>query len=400
MPSRFFALALLIVVAASGCGLLSALADGAVDAGAPPGSTADAAPAPDDEDPRDGGRVETDAGAVDAGPALEHRVRLRFDRGAPSEPLVGFPLMVRLTPARAPLSELHAEQSLRFVDDDGVTVLAHEIERFDTEEVIAWVRVPEIDATGEDFIWLEIDVDHEFAASTPALVWQDEFAGVWHLGGNVNDSLRQAHGSQSATSDVEGPIAGAKRLTGGAFVELPASGCGDTEAGTVSLWLRLDPLSEEAPTEQMLFYFVQPEPVRGNQDGFGGDDELHAFVTPDGRPGFFIENAGMDGDLRVEGSAPLADGGWHHLAVTWERGGEGRLLVDGAQTSGIQGAWGAFTPGRCFLGRALAGARSYSGELDDVRVSTVARSVAWIEAEIASGKDALVSFGEVETPLP
>lgn len=73
-----------------------------------------------------------------------------------------------------------AGADLRFVDADGTTVLAHEVERFDpTAGTLVWVRVPEV-ASASDFIWLYFGNPNAVDDAAPDQVWNG-YVGVYHM---------------------------------------------------------------------------------------------------------------------------------------------------------------------------------------------------------------------------
>ncbi|HLE03934.1 MAG TPA: DUF2341 domain-containing protein, partial [Anaerolineales bacterium] len=85
------------------------------------------------------------------------RRKLTFNNAAQAENLVNFPVLVVLNSSRIDYGQTqNAGQDLRFTDSDGVTLLAHEIEKWDEAGTsYVWVKVPQIDASSTtDYIWM------------------------------------------------------------------------------------------------------------------------------------------------------------------------------------------------------------------------------------------------------
>jgi hypothetical protein len=109
--------------------------------------------------------------------------------------------------------------------------------------------------------------------------------------------------------------------------------------------------------------------------------------------GLWIDAAGRwlaGGPVNIRGSAAAT--GWSHVAIVQDGvAGTRRLYVNGAlvASGGAQAAtgWGAL-----WIGGAASVSQYFGGVIDEVRVSSVARSATWVEAEYMSGSDAFVSF--------
>ncbi len=88
-----------------------------------------------------------------------------------------FPVLVVLDSSRIDYSKVEdAGEDLRFIDDDDLTVLAHEIEEWNESGTsYVWVKVPRIDGlSSTDFIYMYYD---NFTASDV-----QDIAGVWSNG--------------------------------------------------------------------------------------------------------------------------------------------------------------------------------------------------------------------------
>ncbi|MCH8006119.1 MAG: DUF2341 domain-containing protein [Planctomycetes bacterium] len=114
---------------------------------------------------------------------LERR-KLTINNSDQTEDLDDFPLLVKLDGTRIDYTKtLNLGEDIRFIDDDDLTELKYEIEKWDESGTsYVWVKVPQIDGSSStDHIWIYYDY---FAASDnqdPPNVWTNGYAGVWHL---------------------------------------------------------------------------------------------------------------------------------------------------------------------------------------------------------------------------
>lgn len=112
-------------------------------------------------------------------------------------------------------------------------------------------------------------------------------------------------------------------------------------------------------------------------------------------------------DINVEYMSLLKDGAWHWYAVTWNGstgpGSAGGVLLyrDGTHPSGDRGvAQDGDSPylgdfgSDLFIGNSVGTVSSFTGDLDEFRVSSTARGALWIEAQYLSMADAgYLSYG-------
>ncbi len=120
---------------------------------------------------------------------------------------------------------------------------------------------------------------------------------------------------------------------------------------------------------------------------FGSGTSVNMFLTPkngaNGNLRFAITTSGGAGEQRIDGTAALTSGGWHHVAVTLS-GTTGTLYVDGQQVGQNTGMTlrpsdlGATTQNR--IGRSQYNDPYFNGRLDDFRVYAGALSAAEISA--------------------
>ncbi len=338
--------------------------------------------------------------------AWSRRRRIDIDNTGQDEDLEDFTVLVTLDSESFDFEATAPDGiDLRFVDDDGQTVLAHHVERWDPATASAvWVRVDRVDASsGDDHLWLYYGNAAASDASDEAGTYDSNHVAVWHL-----DETRGPHvdgttgisctwqGGGGGTQDAVGQIAGAVELDG--IEDVVA--CGDDQIvdtidATITAWVRS---SLTGDTRQGV---VSVESLMGDFPG------LSLYVRrSDGAIGTWSNNGyrfALDPTNRVTADE------WAFLAIrstrdevrglievsrnggaweTIESGDTNDLRIDPGTPTAI-GKW----PGR----GPDAGLR---GTLDEIRISNVVRSDAWIRAQYLSSAGMFVTVGEAQSVCP
>jgi hypothetical protein len=325
------------------------------------------------------GRVGFDGGAVEQ--------RLRLDRVAPAEVLIDFPLLVILDDTRAELARMRPDASdLRFHDPDG-SLLAHELEQAGAR-VIAWVRVPKLDA-GTVVIARYGDPD---APAASGRAWSSDYEAVWHLGGDepLDSTGRGHHGTAIGSRRAPALIGDGRDLDEDKQegIEIPDATTLGFGAFTASGWAY-----ERTPPSIFDAIITRQFADTNSNDLFAGIRDGEAYGAVKGpNP---IELRGGTAGIGV----------WHHVATTADAATV-RVFLDGVgvATAGSSAPFvhsahpiylgadrnssdpGEIGPDDDFLG----------GLLDEVRLERVARTPAWIAYDITSMRDQLISYGPVE----
>lgn len=329
--------------------------------------------------------------------AWAHRVKITF-QNANSEALTDFPVMVRLDQNSIAASHTSLDGAdLRFVDADGQTILKHEIDSWSpSSNSFVWVRVPTIDASDNDYIWLYYGNPNATDEQKPAEVWND-FIGVYHLSPSFKSSTKFADstGTIAGAWDnelspgqiVEGPINQAIDLDGNHFVHIGDNGkvaANPGQARTVEAW---------AKTSQMLNQAIVYE--EGECLGWylgmnASGDALGSFITD------AIDPPCQEGIVERLVTANASAGMWHYLTLVVDRPGlEMRLFVDGIHvgSTDIDNTARADGNGVFRIGSDHDGGMgSFVGTIDEVRVSNNARSAGWIAAQHKSMTDNFLNF--------
>ena len=309
-----------------------------------------------------------------------------FPGYARAAPLTNFPALVRLGshidgfdygqfggPAGA---------DLRFADVAG-EALNHEIETWDPAGVCAvWVRVPEMRGTGT---LVRAYWGHPSAQALPCTtngaVWSEGYKAVWHMGDTLRDSVTGERVAMDYGSALTAGVAGAGRtLDGTAHVD-PVFVSRDW------YWLHM-------VNGMTVSFWANPDASR----------DCHVFGTQTGALDLFVGMAGGQSPawrFAVQNGRTTAlsalPGQWQMVSLVLE-GGQALAYRDDSSTP--VGGFTEFVPDtRPLLGtvNTEGTVTNFSGTLDEVRLSFVARSSDWLWAECATVADhaSFTRYGEV-----
>jgi len=334
------------------------------------------------------------------------RRAITFNNASPGEALADFPVLLILDSGRVDYASTQdTGADLRFVDANGVDELDHEIERWDKSgDSFVWVKVPQIDASDADFIWMYYG---NVAASAPSAqkasqVWSNGFQAVYHFDQDLRDSSGGGvHGDDSghATAAGAGRIGGGRVFAGDqSYVDLGSnrSLARGTSVCTLSTWINEDRNDYEqhlisisanngsTPTtsSRATLIFKMGE-IRGggrsdDAEGFIGGDTVGAGLVAQ-QWIYLVTVIDFAGDeVRFYKNDDFA----YALPVSFS-------LAQTSDTTSTSNALGAEDPGIApFL----------DGTLDEARIAVVGRSAAWIAAEYRSQADlGFVVYGSEES---
>jgi biopolymer transport protein ExbB len=312
-----------------------------------------------------------------------------------ADPAGRVPVLIRLHSGNFSFGDAQDNGAdLRFIAADDKTPLTYHIETFDPLLGVAavWVDVPDFPAGSAKQIWLYYSNKKAPASGDAAQTFDPDYALVYHFdqaaGTPPKDATAYANNALTAPAGIDdGAIIGkGARFTGAGAVAVPPSSSLAIAAGgpfTFSAWVKSD----------------VPQARGGLYTRRDGTSSL-VIGLDQGVP--FAEIAGGT-PAHIAGTQAIAKGAWTHIAVTAD-GKALTLYVNGHSVATSPGslpalntvtALGGEAPNTTPAGTPTA---SFIGEMDEVRISKVARPAAAILADVASqGPDQhLVVFGTDE----
>ena len=250
---------------------------------------------------------------------------------------------------------------------------------------VVWVKVPEINPETPTTIYMYYDSPSAEDGQNKEGVWDDNFKGVWHLNSTQwqDSTSNQNHGTAlgDVAIDADSKTTSAAKFDGvGDVIKLPNSTIGNWDKITLVAWVKMP---QYAKTKWPGFIAAYTDAASHNI-GLG---------IWQGRGNLWYE---VDTNI---GNYP----NYGTLTVPWDEWFQAAMVYDGTnlteylnavkgKTSSASGILSNIT----YLGLGNDGDiyGPFTGLLDEVRISNVARSNAWLKAEYNSMNDNLISFGE------
>ncbi|QEL16308.1 LamG-like jellyroll fold domain-containing protein [Limnoglobus roseus] len=202
---------------------------------------------------------------------------------------------------------------------------------------------------------------------------------VWHMADAVRDEVGTLESKDTGTTPVTCVVGRARRFPGqkGVFG-------GDRIEGY--------PVGAAAHTTEAWFRAERPN---GTVIGWGNEQGQGKVVMQYRSPPHVRMDCYFSGG-DVAGTRPIPLGAWTHVVHTYEKG-ESRVYVNGAldgMSKTASAPLNVRTPARLFLGGWYHN-YDFVGDIDEVRVSNVARSAEWVRLQYENQKAAQTLVGPV-----
>jgi len=316
-------------------------------------------------------------------PGWAYRKQITIDHTNVNGTLNNFPVMIEFTDANVGANAQADADDMLFTTSDGTTKLAHEIESYDpaTGHLVAWVNVPVLSSTEDTILYMYYGNPTAENQENSTGVWDANYLAVHHLeeteGDVITDSTEKNDGIQSnVVLNVDGKINGADQFNGvDSRITLPQVYTNETQF-TIDMWYYLD-----------------------------GDKQSYLISQRDSatQQGVLIQYTGLSGYIqmfvnnRVVERPTFHD--WHQVVGTYD-GTRMRLYVDGDlwTNSLVNLTWPEVDT---LIGDRSLFDRTYQGILDEIRLSDVARSAAYIKTSYNNQNDpsSFIRVGEEEVAL-
>lgn len=298
----------------------------------------------------------------------------------------GFPVLVRLHRDWFDFSQAKADGSdVRIADPVGQP-LPFQVETWDAArgDASLWVRVPRIEGNARQALVLHWGKADAVSESNGRAVFNESngHLSVWHLGDTVRDEVGTLASKDTGTSVTNGLIGRARHFSGqtGVFggdqiTNYPAG----ANAHSTEAWFRtrtpnttLVAWGNERPQGKVVMQLRSPPHIR-----------MDCYFS--------------DGNVAGTNRLPLGD--WTHVVHTY-RQGESIVYVNG-QPDGRNARNGTplaiKSPARLWIG-GWYHHYSYVGDLDEVRISSVARSADWVRLQYENQKPQQTLVGPLVQP--
>lgn len=284
--------------------------------------------------------------------------------------LDGFPVLVRLHQDWFDFSQAKANgDDIRFSSVTAsatATPLAYQVEGWDAASGTAsiWVRMPTITGNARQALhvhWGKADATSE-SNGTAVFNESNGYLSVWHMNDPVKDEVGTLEAKDTGTTATAGMVGRARHFAGkqGVFcgdkIATYPSGAG---AHSTEAWFRA-----EVPNATIIGW--------GNEGGGRGSKVRMQFRSP---PHLHIDSDFSD--VKGEGALPMRE--WIQVVHTYANG-EGRIYINGVLDGSAKPTLNIKAPLRLWLGGWYDN-YDFAGDLDEVRISRVARSAEWVKAQ-------------------
>jgi hypothetical protein len=321
------------------------------------------------------------------------RKRITFDptKVSGATDLTDFPALITFT-ADADMKSVgnggHVESSsgydIVFTLEDGVTQLNHDLGGYSatTGSLTAWVKIPDLSVSFNTYIYMYYGNSAITTDQSSTSTWSNGYVGVWHFNNSLNNS--------TGTSGLNGTNAGSTNTATGMFNEArnfarsstqyvnvtPYNSAYDlTSEITVSAWINLASIGVD-------------QKVAGNQNNTTGgwkfgvfsDNKIELEIRTSGNSPFLSRSA--------SGGSTLGTGTWYYAVGMYSDAGNyirtyrnGTLDRNYGTTASLGTSNGTMKFG---CEPFQTNSANWDGIMDEVRVSNVARTAAWVATEYAN----------------
>ena len=295
-----------------------------------------------------------------------YKMKISFANYNKTEPLTNFPALVVFSNGMAGTTFDFSTflstngHDLRFTDSTGTTNLNYEIDTWSTAgRSYVWVQVPKL--TNNCSIWArwgDASQASQPTYTTNGATWGNGYVGVWHMGQtNAQEStIKKYNGVASGNTNCSGFVGGAQAFGTGNQLTIPTLPF-TSNAVSVEAWVQHRTV---ASTVQNYFRFNSETAVL-RQGGNNG--ELN----------FYVKNASGFQHVSVPGQ--IIVGPWYYLAGTFS--GSQLAYKNGVQVGSASPGGTLVTAASAFMG---SSSEPMDGYIDEVRLSSVARSANWLWA--------------------
>jgi len=306
-----------------------------------------------------------------------------------------FPVLVRLNRDFFDFSQARANgEDLRFATSTGIP-LAYQIEDWDAGSGTAsiWVRIPTIKGNARQEIrlhWGKADAESESNGSA-VFNADNGYASVLHMDEALKDELGTLTPKDAGTTPASGIIGEGRHFVPGKGIN-----CGNKITNypysdspfTSEAWFRAEP---EAAGSMIVYWGRYATRYNGKT---GDGNEVGIGIESPARLSW-----GSDGPGGARAGTALSMRQWTHVAATYAEG-TSRIYVNGTLVgSNYHKAAMSIVKDICMnIGGWRGGSYSFAGDIDEVRVSRVARSADWIKLEYENQKAQQTLAGTLVQP--
>ena len=297
----------------------------------------------------------------------------------------GFPLLVRLTQASFDFSQAKAAGAdLRF--SSGGQPLVYQIETWDAAKGTAsvWVKIPSIKGNAHQEIKLHWGKADAASESNGGAVFNADngYGSVIHMNDALKDEVGAVNPVDGNTTVAPGVIGAGRHFTAGKGIP-----CGEN--------IMVFPTGSNPHSSECWF---RAEAAGTNVMAWGNEERQGKVVMTLNSPPYLKMECYFSG-ADVAGGSTLPLGPWMHVIHTYKNG-ESKVYVNGILDGSSTSAAAPLAikqPAKMWIG-GWQNNYNFAGDIDEVRISKVARSADWIRLQYENQKPLQTLVGGLVQP--
>ena len=296
--------------------------------------------------------------------------------------LASFPVLIDITDSNLNRSRADGYDIVFTDAGDPPTQLDHEIEFFDnnTGHLVAWVRIPLLSSTADTELYIYYGNQGASNQQNSAFVWDSNYVMVQHLEESSSarydstSSLNNGMAYGALKKSVVGKIDGADEFDGlDDYVSVPNSpSLGISGAFMIEGWFR----SNQGLVQEASNWYGGVRKYRAYELGWQGFTDGWSTSIYSGGTRYYVDSR----------NAYMPQGEWHYVVGQYD-GQNLTIFLDGQSIASasigprtIDKNANPFLIGRCV-------SQFWNGTVDEVRISNVARSRAWLLTSYNNQRD-------------
>ncbi len=321
-----------------------------------------------------------------------HRKNITIDKTKVVGSVSNFPVLINFSSDSDLKANARANGfDIFFTDSDGVTKLPHQIEYYSpgTGGLTAWVKVPSLSSAANTSIYMYYGKPGSVNMEDKTNVWDANYMAVWHLNESGTGAANEFKDSTSNNNNGQGGAG----VGGQTPTQTPGKiGFGQLFARASSKFIQVtdNPGSLDPTTGLTLegwangaSWLSGNSTIIGKQYGAAKQDTYAIAETLLAGPSSVAAGYLTSGDPR--GGSP-GTGTWYFYAMNYSSSGTATayMFLNGAVVDSQAGLSISTDGNPVLLGaeeQAAAPAQFFDGTVDELRISNVARSDAWIATE-------------------
>jgi hypothetical protein len=326
-----------------------------------------------------------------------NRIKIPIDAAKIDAALSDFPVPIKLTSANFDFAKANSDGfDFRFTAADGTTLLKYERERHDSTNKLAeyWVKVPSVSDSADTYIYLYYRTEDTADGADPENVWDSNHKAVYHMKdvttstildstSNNNDGTKKG---ANEPQEVAGKIYKGQDFDGtNDYINAPTLNLDPTKAYTLEGWFKT------SNSNDMTIVGEGDDTTNTTEFGLSLGIGLNTYNR---KLALGTESWATNWQI-IESLGTVNDDTWHYATGIYNNGSM-ILYLDGAQAStGTDNYRNNKITGNQYIGignftRNNGTNRLFDGLIDEVRISNVARSAAWIKASYHAGAGSLL----------